>query len=404
MTKELAVPLIVTTLLVCGCRPAGDAAGVSDSAGIRIVESKGPAGKTATWSFSSTPTLSIGSADGAPQNLLHRVYSAVKLATREILVSNSGTHELRVYARDGALVRSFGAMGQGPGEFEEFASMRVYPVSRDTLAITNGNNVALNVFSSDGKFVRGVSFAPVAGYGRHAAVGAFQGGDLLTSAPRGDGALRGAVGDRIESSYGLFRHSAAASSALLLASATGRPRIVNDLGNGSTHFPFVPLTPDNVHAVDGDDLLISDSGEPQFKRVDRSGRIVSIVRWRRALTPVAEIWTRFSKEFVAVVEEERRPAYARLLEHKNLGVPTHVPAIEALLVDQTGNVWAQRYRLPWETERRWDVIAKDGAWLGDVVTPAGVTVFEIGSDYLLGRHLDDMRVERVVLYALVRSY
>ena len=58
--------------------------------------------------------------------------------------------------------------------------------------------------------------------------------------------------------------------------------------------------------------------------------------------------------------------------------------------------------LPWTNERSWHIIASTGEWLGDLSTPDDVTVFSVGEDYLLGRHLDELGVERVVLYALRR--
>jgi hypothetical protein len=38
-----------------------------------------------------------------------------------------------------------------------------------------------------------------------------------------------------------------------------------------------------------------------------------------------------------------------------------------------------------------------------MTTPPGVTVYDIGQDYILGRHVDELGVERVVVYGLDRG-
>jgi hypothetical protein len=58
--------------------------------------------------------------------------------------------------------------------------------------------------------------------------------------------------------------------------------------------------------------------------------------------------------------------------------------------------------LPWETEVRWDVLDASGRWLGAVNTPPRFTMYDIGTNYVLGRQYDSLNVERVQLYELVK--
>jgi len=51
----------------------------------------------------------------------------------------------------------------------------------------------------------------------------------------------------------------------------------------------------------------------------------------------------------------------------------------------------------------WSVFAPDGVWLGRVTLPSGLEVYEIGSDYILGRSMDEMDVERILVYELVKG-
>ena len=58
---------------------------------------------------------------------------------------------------------------------------------------------------------------------------------------------------------------------------------------------------------------------------------------------------------------------------------------------------------PTDEPRRWSVFDREGRWLGSVETPAGLSVREIGEDYLLGTWKDDVGVEHVRVHRLDRS-
>lgn len=47
--------------------------------------------------------------------------------------------------------------------------------------------------------------------------------------------------------------------------------------------------------------------------------------------------------------------------------------------------------------------SRGGEWLGRLIIPDGLTVLEIGQDYILGLEEDTLGVERVQLLALERS-
>jgi hypothetical protein len=67
-----------------------------------------------------------------------------------------------------------------------------------------------------------------------------------------------------------------------------------------------------------------------------------------------------------------------------------------------GHLWVEQYRPPWEERPRWWIFDLDGSWLGELETPAGFALREVGRDYILaaGHHEDD--VELVALFPLER--
>ena len=50
----------------------------------------------------------------------------------------------------------------------------------------------------------------------------------------------------------------------------------------------------------------------------------------------------------------------------------------------------------------WTLFDPEGRALGFIETPGGLTILEIGGDYLLGRATDEMGVESVQVWALER--
>ena len=90
-----------------------------------------------------------------------------------------------------------------------------------------------------------------------------------------------------------------------------------------------------------------------------------------------------------------------------LPVPDTRPAYSELMVDAEGCVWAAEHigsMTGWLSvdPRYWEVFGADGTWLGRVQAPARFTVFEVGSDYVLGSLRDELDVEHVQLLRLDR--
>jgi hypothetical protein len=91
-----------------------------------------------------------------------------------------------------------------------------------------------------------------------------------------------------------------------------------------------------------------------------------------------------------------------------------VPAFLTFQVSQDGYVWTQEYQIersmlllravfpPRIEPVRWTVFDPDGTQLGDVEIPVGFSISEIGDDYILGVFRDDLGVEQVRMYSLVK--
>jgi hypothetical protein len=95
--------------------------------------------------------------------------------------------------------------------------------------------------------------------------------------------------------------------------------------------------------------------------------------------------------------------YSREWQMESL--PRLAPQVSDMIVDSDGYVWLQKYTPPYESVDKcaWLVFAPSGSLLGTVLIPADVRVFEIGSDYVLGRFQTPQRTHLVVMFELSRS-
>ena len=78
--------------------------------------------------------------------------------------------------------------------------------------------------------------------------------------------------------------------------------------------------------------------------------------------------------------------------------PETFPAYRSFLVDDERNLWVAEYRR-WP---RWAVFDPEGRFLGNVPTPRNGQVTHIGSDFVLGVWRDEMDVEQVRVYRLIK--
>lgn len=83
--------------------------------------------------------------------------------------------------------------------------------------------------------------------------------------------------------------------------------------------------------------------------------------------------------------------------------PGTFPAYAALRIDPDGHLWVRSYPRSGESGAEWSVFGPDGEWLGTVSMPAGLEVFEIGRDYVLGRWKGEFDVDHVRLHRLIRA-
>ena len=79
------------------------------------------------------------------------------------------------------------------------------------------------------------------------------------------------------------------------------------------------------------------------------------------------------------------------------------PAFASIVVDELDHVWVREFGTPGDERALWVVFDPNGVALGRIETPVGLEVYQIGADYILGRARDQLDVEGVQKWPLVRG-
>ncbi len=388
-------------LACCRSEPAKVAFATRDSAGVVLVESSAPLWtQESAWQLGASPQVTIGTADGPEEYQLSWVWDALLLKSGLIVVGNAGSQELRFYDSIGGFVRKAGRKGEGPGEFGPFSDLRIWRLPGGVLAVRDAPQPRINLFDTVGAFLKTVTLEVPTGAAPPSMVGSFADGTLLVTAYEPDD---GPPGQVVRSAVRYLRYSPTGTQLALLARVASAPRYVHQEGN-VTHYPYLPFSVEPAIAADSTTVLLLRDGDAELERLDQNGRVIGRIRWgpeRRRVT--AALYRQYVSADLA---QTSNPDQKRLYEtfyKLSLPLPELIPAYRDLHVDETRHIWVERYRLPWETGRVWDVLEPSGRWLGVVTLPGRFWLHRAGERYLLGTQMDSLDVERVQLYPLSRT-
>jgi hypothetical protein len=97
------------------------------------------------------------------------------------------------------------------------------------------------------------------------------------------------------------------------------------------------------------------------------------------------------------------PQYRVLVQRafEESSLPQVAPLVSAMKTDAKGNYWIAEFATFPDEVSEWVVFAETGRLLGRVVSPRGLVVHEIGSDWVLGVVHDDVGVQYVRRYPLL---
>jgi hypothetical protein len=304
-------------------------------------------------------------------------------------VANAGSNEVRVYGVGGRHVRTIGREGAGPGEFR-------YPRKlwhlNDTLLVLDLDRASY--FDTAGTFIRSVSASGATPAGR------FEDGGYLRVVFAGGQDVYEMGYSRPRMALVKAPMDGSAPDTLTELSGTEFYRISLD-GRGVSSF-LSPFGHERLVALHLDAILTGDGSAFEVRQLDARGGLARIMRRPGAPPAVTDASvTAFEQAMLENAQTDRqRQIWDRLF--REWSYPAVQRLYDQLVADHAGNVWVRHYAIGPQESARWTLFDPAGRWLGEIDTPGALVVREIGRDYLLGVFTDELGVESVRLYTIVK--
>lgn len=388
---------IALVLVACGDAQSPDATVmVRDSVGVTIVESSEVfETRSLGWRISERPNLTIGSAGGDDQYQLFRVGGAVQLPDSRLAVVNAGTQEIRFFDAEGRYLKTSGARGAGPGEFQ--MPQLVRPISdAGELLIWDMMNNRFTTLDPDGELVRTIR--------PEAVVRTPQGWDGVGTAL----SMRSGAAAGIDTPDGVmandFTYEAVpldGGEMVLIAELPAR--IYHASIGGQPWFRRIPLDPQPAAATGHGLFYLTTGATAEIHAYASNGELTRVVRVARDPEPIRRgaFNALVDSEVAAITDTDLRREWTA--HYARMPAPESVPVYQGLLVDDLGYLWAEHFRVDTAESPTWSVFDPEGAALGTIQTPEGLVIFQIGEDFLIGRMTDELGVEQVAQYSLDRT-
>lgn len=401
--RVIASRAIALLLAVCSLGAGAEALAPSRATGqVPDVPSDRSDGSE-SWRLTEKPILSLGAALGPEHEVFGDVAGAVRLSSGVIVVADRPSGELRFFDPEGRLLRRRGDRGEGPREFINIIAMD--RCRGDSLVVLDARRRYLPVWSPDGTFARTLDLTGLPSDGfeppsperfacndRGALV--LVGHDLPSPSSLEEGPLRRDL------PVVLMR---ADGSARKLGDFRGDERYVHPRPGGRSGSVGPRPFGKRLAVALGDSLAYVGTGDAFEIAVfslegERVGTVADTAS-RVELTPET-----VDAYLDAAARRAGDPGERRELREYYTGFehPDRAPAHRDLLVGEEGHLWVEEYPRPGEPPR-WRVYTPSGERVAVVTLPRRFDLTAAGTDHVLGVWTDELDVEHVRLYGVLRG-
>ncbi len=385
---------LACALAMAACEPRVDreAVIVRDSAGVTIVDSDGnqPAWTLETaWRLVPRPAIQVGNQPYDPSQRIFGAEHARRMPDGGIVVANRGLGDVRVFDAGGYHLYTMRVVVDPT--IDTGRPRRVYPLSPDSLLFYLGGGV-LSLRSPERGVLEQLPVQRPGGIGpeeMEPALDYFADGTLLFVAQLPmDPSLSGLQRNRMR----LLRYGMDGRMIETFGDFDSDTELVGD-----DTYVWGPTS----HTAVADSTVWYAPGDRwEIREIAPGGRTLRVIRLDQPLDSVRG----------ADMSAFRVGAVRQLTDAGEANAEAVVdgytyaevfPTWNQILVDEVGNIWAKGYRwFDMGADYRWTVFDRDGRYLGEIVVPYPLTVFEIGDDYVLGHMSDGRGGEAVYIYDL----
>ena len=361
------------------------------------------------WRLSDSAIVVIGDGRNSDHEL-SRVVRAMQVPDGYLVV-NGRPPQVRLFDRDGLHKRTEGRAGEGPGEYRLIFG--AWMASSDSLILYDPGVGRLTYLGGDGSLLGTVAFggpgAPIA----NVLLGRFSDGSFLAMPNRSPRPEEGE--GLVETQTPVLRVSADLARIDTLTQSTGGRHFLLHPEEGMLGWRAQPFSPMTAVAAGSTTVFVSNTADFWIQEFDLDGG--PLRRFGRAFEPeavTAEDWTRLREAQESRIRESLERSgnpeqvsldnELRLIDqfYRDMPRPAVKPAhARQLILDSGGHLWVRENPRLGEGPA-WSVFAPDGRFLGTVIGDERLRVTEIGIDYVLGVWTDELGVESVRAFGLVK--
>lgn len=391
-------------VVLASCAPAGDTPPglvVRDSAGITLVDSPAPR-EAEPWRLDPEPVLVIGMAEGEEPYLLSGVGDALLLADGGVALVDGASRQLRLYGSDGGFRAAAGGPGEGPGEFRQL-NAPLLGEADGGFSLWDPGLRRITRLTAELSLEETILPEPVEGASGMLLRGRFRDGTLLMSEVRQAASLAsGPFRDTLRL-HRVDPNGRPLNPLAALPSGAGDIQIEGGTNPGTLRAISIfrdPLSP-TAHTAAGEGLVGGTGDGFHLTSWAADGSVRWLARLHRPLRPAD------SGEVEAFIEamaaRSPDPAATRTF-YEGRSFPPVFPAFDRLVMDDRGNSWMRVYHAPHDRgDARWLVLDPEGGWRADALLPGGLQVTRITGDRVVGVFRDELDVESVRVFRILRS-
>lgn len=337
--------------------------------------------------------LRVGAVAGAGPTVFGDVSDVDVDSAGRLYVLDRLAREVRIFASDGTHVRSFGEVGEGPGEFTRPTGLVLLPGGRLWVADVGGGRYS--VFDTTGAYMNSYS-----------AEHALQAMPWLGGFLKSGRFVETGIHIRPDGSFEPTLVRYAVEGDLTEVARTPRPvpehEGIKFEGGAEMGTPFGPWW--EWHLDPRGYIWVGWNAEYRIAQVSLDGDTIRVLTKDHEPEPV-------SPEDAAGVFEWLGPRLDRRGHPREGVLPSVRPAYETFMTDEQGYLWVglslfeDELRSPGHPAR-YDIFDPSGVYLGEITAPVGLWASlpkpVIRGNYLAGVVTDDLGVDYVVRARIVR--
>lgn len=352
-----------------------------------------------TWVVDQTPILDITGVAQDGSVVFGYAAGGTRLSDGRLLIADRAENSIRVVDATGKLLQTVGRTGDGPGEFQSM--IWAGRCGADSLLVWDLQRRQASMIAPSGAVAR--QFTVPTG---DTAQRPFQfscssrGSMSYRSAPR---PVRGATNPQNPNiasvTAAVYRIQPDGTIAERLGDIPAGEVVMMVSPSGGRGAAPRPLGRTS-HITSLDDAVVISSADSALVTIVRSGG-----RANRHALPIslrAPLRTEFDEAIQA--SASMAPAAMRqsmIQQLTAVAMPERLPPISALFADSEGLIWVQTTP-PGSRTVEFLVMRSDGSVAARAQIPQGLTIFEIGRDYIMGSYMDAADEMHVAVYRLRR--